>query len=128
MKKISLIALAGAIFAFSANAANKDMLNGDMPAPNVGGAGFVGEETFVSVRDAKNMADDTVMVLRGNIVQSLGDEKYVFRDTTDSITVEIEDDNWRGISVSPGDTVVIYGELDVGPTTEIEVNRIEVLQ
>ena len=129
MKKISLIAIAGALVAFGANAANTDMVNGDMPAPNVDGTGFVGAETFVTVRDAKAMPDDTVLVLRGNIVQNLGDEKYLFQDTTDSITVEIEDENWRGMTVAPSDTVILYGEVDADGTTvtEIDVNRVEVM-
>ena len=130
MKKISLIAFIGAIVAFGANAANSDAINGDMPAPNVDGVGFVGAETFVTVRDAKAMPDDTTLVLRGNIIQNLGEEKYLFQDSTDSITVEIEDETWRGTTVAPTDTVVLYGEVDVdgNTVTEIDVSRVEVIE
>ena len=128
MKKISVIAFAGVMCAFAANAATADAgVDGNMPAPNAGGAGFVGEETFVSVSNAKNMPDDTMLVLRGNIIKSLGDEKYIFQDETDTITVEIDDDDWRGMTITPTDTVVLYGEVDAGPVTEIEVTRIEMM-
>ena len=130
MKKISLIAFMGAIVAFGANAANSDAINGDMPAPDVSGVGFVGAETFATVRDAKGMPDDTVLVLRGNIIESLGEEKYMFQDTTDIIPVEIEDETWRGTTVAPSDTVILYGQVDTNgnDVTEIDVTRLEVVQ
>ena len=129
MKKISFIALMGVMLVARAWSANNDTVNGDMPAPNVSGVGFTGAETFVTVRDAKGMPDDSVLVLRGNIVESLGEEKYMFQDSTDTIPVEIEDETWRGVTVTPTDTVFLYGEVDADgdKVTEIEVSRVELM-
>ncbi|MBQ2016909.1 MAG: NirD/YgiW/YdeI family stress tolerance protein, partial [Alphaproteobacteria bacterium] len=53
-------------------------------------------------------------------------EKYLFEDATGSITVEIDDDEWRGQTVTPADTVKLYGEVDRGIfKTEIEIDRVE---
>lgn len=129
MKKISFIAVAGALMAFGAVAANNDTVNGDMPAPSVDSAGFSGGEAIVTVAQAKALPDDTVLVLRGNIIESLGDERYTFQDATDTITVAIEDDTWRGNTVQPTDTVVLYGEVDAnnGVVQEIDVTRLETM-
>ena len=153
MKKISLFAIVGALVALAANAATDttvvavDEINGDVPAPQMEEVGYMETTTvvtpaptsasvtspaavnIVTVKDAKNLPDNTQLVLRGNIIKSLGDEKYTFQDPTDTITVEIEDDNWNGLVVAPTDTVLIYGEVDSGLfRTEIDVDRIEIVR
>lgn len=91
--------------------------------------GFVGgKETIVSVSQVKEMRDDVNVVVQGNIVQRMGDDKYLFEDKTGSITVEIDKEDWRGQTVSPADTVKLYGEVDRGlMKTEIDVDYIEKL-
>ena len=90
-------------------------------------AGFVdATETVVTVRQVKEMRDEVHVVLKGNIIQRMGDEEYLFEDSTGSITVEIDDDDWRGLSVSPSDTVKLQGEVDRGLfKTEIDVDFVE---
>lgn len=79
----------------------------------------------VSVKQALEMRDDTKVTLRGNIVQYLGDDKYLFRDATGSVRVEIDDDEWEGQTVSPEDTVELYGEVDKDwNSVEIDVKRL----
>lgn len=90
------------------------------------------QTSVITVMDAKNLRDDTRVVLRGNIVRSLGDEKYAFRDASGEITVEIDDDIWHGQMVSPKDPVEIRGEIDrdfrlSGDSIEIEVDQIRKL-
>ncbi len=118
MKKISVLIVAGML-----------------ASPAV--AGFVvdtpiapqNSDSVVSVAQVKNMRDDTPVVVQGNIVQRLGDEKYLFRDGTDSVIVEIEDEDWGGVDVRATDTVRLYGEVDSGLfKTEIEVDRIEKIE
>lgn len=89
--------------------------------------GFVGgKETIVSVKQAKEMRDDVNVILKGKIVQRMGDEKYLFEDNTGSITVEIDKKDWRGQTVTPEDTVKLYGEVDRGMfKTEIDVDYVE---
>lgn len=80
-----------------------------------------------TVEQALKMSDDAHVTLRGQIVQSLGDERYLFRDATGSITVEIDDDDWRSLTVTPKDTVIISGEIDkewFGRDIEVDVDSI----
>ena len=75
--------------------------------------GFTGPGLAVStVAEASKMSDDQPVVLEGKIKQSLGDEKYLFQDQSGEITIEIDDDDWRGLSVGPEDTIEISGEVD----------------
>ena len=81
---------------------------------------------IISVEKAKNAKDDTFVVLQGYIDKSLGGEKYLFRDETGSIQIEIEGKKFRGLTVYPDDFVQISGEVDKGwlSETEIEVKNI----
>ena len=126
MKKISIVALLGVL---SVGAASADFDGPTAPAATVQNAkgGFVsGVETIVTVKQVNEMRDDVPVIVKGNIVQRMGDERYLFEDTTGSITVEIDEDNWRGQTVSPADTVKLYGEVDRGIfKTEIDVDYVE---
>lgn len=91
--------------------------------------GFVGGlETIVTVKQVNEMRDDVPVVVQGHIVQRVGHEKYLFEDNTGSITVEIDDDEWRGQTITPTDIVKLYGDVDRGIfKTEIEIDRVEKL-
>lgn len=122
MKKISVAAMLCAIV----GAANADFV----PAqPENAAGGFVGgQETIVTVKQVKEMRDDVNVVVQGKILQRMGDDKYLFEDGTGSITVEIDKKDWRGQTVTPADTVKLYGEVDRGfMKTEIEVDYVEKL-
>ncbi len=124
MKKMSLMALTAAMtMALSSAAmAKKDMMGG----------GFVGPESnvkVVTVEEAKTMKDDARVVLRGYIENRVGDEDYMFKDSTGSIKVEIDKKKWKGLTVTPEDMVEIRGEVDthmVKPT-EIDVKSISLV-
>ena len=78
-----------------------------------------------SVAEALKLNDDTPVVLVGQIEKSLGGEKYLFKDATGSVTVEIDNEDWRGINVTPKDTIVIQGEVDKDFfKTEIDVDSV----
>lgn len=100
-------------------------------------AGFIADapvipqnaDTTVSVAQAKKMRDDAPVVIQGNIIQRMGDEKYLFSDGKDSVIIEIDDENWGGVDVRATDTVKLYGEVDSGLfKTEIDVDRIEKIE
>ena len=80
-----------------------------------------------TVAQAKQMADDSWVVLEGNIVNKVRHEHYTFQDGSGSIVVDIDDKYWGGQTVSPQDRVRIEGEVDREFTrpTEIEVKRIQ---
>jgi len=112
MKKIQLLSLLAA---------------GTVLASTAAFAGFNGPSTAqkASVAEAKAMADDAVVIIQGNITQSLGDEKYTFTDGKETIVVEIDDEDWKGLNVKPEDVVVITGEVDKGwNSIEIDVDEI----
>lgn len=78
-----------------------------------------------SVAEALKLNDDTPVVLVGQIEKSLGDEKYLFKDASGSVTVEIDNEDWRGVTITPKDTIVLQGEIDKDFfKTEIDVDSV----
>ncbi len=78
-----------------------------------------------SVSEVLKLNDDTPVVLVGQIEKSLGGEKYLFKDASGSVTVEIDNEDWRGVNVTPKDTIVIQGEIDKDFfKTEIDVDSV----
>ena len=74
---------------------------------------------ITTVAQALKMRDDTHAILRGNIVKQVRHEKYLFKDATGEIIVEIDDDDWGGVTVGPQDTDELIGEIDK------DINKIE---
>ena len=66
----------------------------------------------VSVLRSKLLSDDSLVILQGRILRFMGDNKYLFSDNTGTITVEIENWVWRGLSAGENDIVEISGEVD----------------
>jgi uncharacterized protein (TIGR00156 family) len=90
--------------------------------------GFTGPSSFVvsKVSEVKNLPNDTNVMLEGKIERKLSREQYLFNDGTDTITVEIDREDWRGQTVGPDDVVILYGEVDRSiQGVKIEVDRIE---
>lgn len=67
----------------------------------------------VTVKQALTLKDDSKVELKGHVVKALGDEKYEFRDSTGSMTVEIDDKLWHGKKVSAKTPVTLSGEVDI---------------
>lgn len=89
--------------------------------------GFNGPSSGITtVAEALKAKDDTLVVLTGKIEKETAKEKYLFRDSTGAIIVEIDKDDWNGQDVSPSDTVVIHGEVDkeIMHAPEIDVDKI----
>lgn len=94
------------------------------------GGGFEGpSDVFVYVREALSLPDGAPVVLRGYIEKHVGGEKYAFKDKTGTIVVDIESDEWQGLTVTPKDYVEIYGEVDKTPTyNDIDVSYIHLMK
>lgn len=129
MKKISLMAILA--LAISANAAgftgsaNATGFTGGQ-APMYQG-GFLGPKSGVTtVKEALRAWDDTLVEIKGKIIAQVGHEKYKFSDGKDTIIIEIDDDDWYGLTVGPDEVVTIYGEVDGNGVfaNEIDVKRI----
>lgn len=136
MKKISIFALVGAMACLAAHAEfqgpavpevveteSESVLIAAAPAPG----GFVSNnDTVIDVAQVRDLGDNVDVVLQGRIIQKAGDDKYLFEDSTGSITLEIDKGDWGGQTITPNDTVRIYGETDRGIfKTEIDVDYIQ---
>lgn len=107
MKKFAMVSALALILGVSGNA----LAQQNFGAANAGG--YTGPSAAaMTVAEAKKLSDDTPVVLVGKIEKSLGGEKYLFTDNTGSVTVEIDNDDWRGLTVNDKDTVEIRGEVD----------------
>ncbi|CCP01121.1 Protein ygiW precursor [Erwinia amylovora Ea644] len=85
----------------------------DAPAASVQKGGFSGPNgTVATVKQAQEMNDDAWVTLRGHIEKRVGDENYLFRDATGSITAEIDHKRWDGQTIGPKDQVELFGKLD----------------
>ncbi len=124
MKKVSIFAV---VCAVASTAAFADFIAAG--APNAKG-GFVNDaETIVTVRQVEALRDDVPVIVQGKIVQRMGNEKYLFEDATGSIIIEIDDEDWAGQTVSPTNTVKLYGDVDAGLfKSEIDVDRVIVVE
>lgn len=85
--------------------------------------------TPITVKQALSLRDDTKVVLRGHIVNTLGHEKYTFSDGTAEVIIDIDDEDWAGRTVTPEMTIEIFGEVDkeMFRPTEIDVDSFNIL-
>jgi uncharacterized protein (TIGR00156 family) len=67
---------------------------------------------ITSVEEALLMPGDSIVTLRGKIVEKVGYEKYLFQDDTAQIVMEIDDHKLRGLKLSEMDLVEVRGEID----------------
>ena len=66
------------------------------------------------------------MTLRGNIIQQNSDDDYTFKDSTGTISVDIDRKHWNGVNVTPSDVVEIIGEVDKDKKgVEIDVKQLK---
>ena len=120
MKKISLFAafalvpVCGAIAGPGMNKhMNNNMMKNDQP-------------TYWSVTEVMTLPDNAPVTMRGRITRDMGDNIYVFEDSSGTIMMEIDEEDWNGNTVRVNDYVTIYGNVDKGSDyIEIDVNSVE---
>lgn len=131
MKKI-LVLLIGSTLAFASQASttHEDGFQGSIQASTIEQGGFKGPSiSETTVAKAKDLSDDTWVILTGKITKKIGDELYVFEDSTGGINVDIDNKRWRGQTVTPENTVRIEGKVDKEWTsTEIDVKQITIIK
>lgn len=82
-----------------------------------------------TVAEAMKAADDTQVVLQGQIVERVRGEHYTFKDATGTIEVEIDDEDWPSQSVDEKNTVKLIGEVDrYKDKLEVEIDRVELVK
>ncbi len=65
-----------------------------------------------SVARARQLPDDSWVTLTGNIIQNLGDNQYIFKDSSDEIEITVTAKAWNGLSFNPKVKVKITGKVD----------------
>ena len=92
-------------------------------------AGFEGPGAtpgLTVVKAAAAAKDDAKVTLEGYLVREIRAEHYIFRDATGEIEVEIDNEDFRGLKVTPGTRIRIVGEVDKDRTsTTIDVDYVE---
>lgn len=80
----------------------------------------------MTVRQAMEMHDGATISLRGNLIEQQGDDRYSFRDKTDTIGVIIPAAVFDGREVKPDQMISINGSLDKKMTPPVvRVDRIQ---
>lgn len=78
--------------------------------------------------DVKNMPDDAVVYIQGYIVDSLGDDDYVFKDDSGTVNIEIDEDLIEGNTIVPDAVVFITATVDKeGDITSLEAEEVDFL-
>ena len=65
-----------------------------------------------SIKDVMNMYDDQIAVIQGNITKRLSDDKYLFKDKSGEMVVEIDYKYWAGIQVDEKNVLELTGKVD----------------
>ncbi len=121
MKKL-LLTSALSIVLFVSGAATAQFQT-NTPQPSLQQGGFNGPTSAITtVAEALKSKDDTNVILVGKIEKETGHNKYLFKDGTGSIILDIDKEDWRGTIVTPNDTVQIQGEIDKDLIGEPEVD------
>lgn len=79
--------------------------------------GFQGGGTAVgsavsTIKDVMNMYDDQIATIKGNITSRISDDKYLFKDATGEMVVEIDYKYLAGVQVTEKDVLVLTGKVD----------------
>ena len=86
------------------------------PSSYPAGQGFQGgvanANTVSTIKDVMNMYDDQIATVKGNIKSRISDDKYLFKDATGEMVVEIDYKYWAGIQVTEKDTLELTGKVD----------------
>lgn len=125
MKKLAATIAVMALSSAPVLAAQQGGFSGPTATQSQSG-GFVGPNgSSTTVESAKSLRDDTWVTLRGNIVERISDDLYLFKDATGTVNVDIDHKRWNGVTVTPQDVVEIQGEVDKDwNSVEIDVKQV----
>jgi len=99
-------------------------------------AQYTGPGSTAQVKTVKEVSDnalkldrkDTMVKLKGFIIEQLGDDNYMFKDATGKIKVEIDKKRLPAATFNENTEMVIIGEVDYDllEGTEVEVKNVEI--
>lgn len=91
--------------------------------------GFTGATALSTVKNVQSMKDDQWVMLEGFIDQRIDHDKYIFRDSTGNLNVEIDGKRWQGQNVSPKDKIRIEGKVDKDwNSVEVDVKNVTLIK
>jgi uncharacterized protein (TIGR00156 family) len=108
-------AFAGALIAFGAVSAFAQYTG-----PVEGKTGPKPLRTVSEIRE--HAKDDQAVLLTGVLAKKLGKEKYLFKDATGEISVEIDTEDFPSVKVDDKTRVEITGEVDKSALRAVEVD------
>ena len=94
-------------------------------------AGFTSSKSEINtVAQVKYAENDQLIVLTGHIVKKIGDQSFLFKDDTGEIRVQIDNNIWGNINVTPKTLIKIYGELGNGNLGNVDmvVQKVELVK
>lgn len=83
-------------------------------------------QRVTTVAAAKNLTDNTQVLLQGQVIRALGKEKYEFRDASGTMIVEIDNQQWQGKPITQHARVSLIGEIDRESDNKVELDVDEV--
>ncbi|OTG58426.1 hypothetical protein B9T29_13975 [Acinetobacter sp. ANC 3903] len=116
MKQMLLVIfMAGLIFSTASWAGKSDQVIMTEAAQNM-----------VTVAEAKQLPDETAVMLSGVIVRKTHKDHFELKDSSGKIGIEVDSDLWRPMGLKAGDKVKVMGEVDThtGQATDIDVVQI----
>ena len=110
-----------AMAAFSGPGAGNPPAQGGFQGPRSGGVN--------KAADVARAYDDAHVILEGFIIEQVSHDKYIFRDDTGTVVVDIDRKKFRGQNVTPQTRVRIVGEVDFDHgSKEVDVDYLEVIR
>jgi len=91
--------------------------DGNPPPPPPDPYELMASAQHVTAEQAKNFAHGTWVIVTGGLVQALGGDSYIFRDSSGTINMRIGPREWEiyGSRISSADFIEITGELHRDP-------------
>lgn len=86
-----------------------------------------GKSGITTVSAAQEAGDDLKVSLTGIILRQIGEEQYLFQDSTGTMIIEIDHEDWPQDMADPETILRISGEIErEWWRTAVEVERVEV--
>ena len=87
-----------------------------------------GISSKATISEALKMNDDSYVTIQGNIIKRISDDKYTFKDSTGTMTVEIDTEKWAGQSVNMTDKLELTGEIEKKlNSTVLDVDTVNII-
>ena len=92
--------------------------------------GYTGQVQTVTVAQSQAFNDKTPVIIRGIIIQAIGGDNYIFRDSSGDIILKIGSREWMtfGSTIGPSDTIEISGEVhrDKKNRSDIHIHAVSI--